>query len=344
MALSSKPTIRDVAAEAGVSISTVSRVLNGSPAVNEDSRRRVTEAAKGLGYRKPERRGRTHEQLAAIALVTNSIDNPYFLPLIQGVDATAQTHGLHTLIITNPEEAPIDLSSVERLQRGGVAGIIQIGIGQDHLLKALAEQEFPLVVLNHRLEDTTVSCIDASDQAGAFQATTYLAKLGHRRIAFVQGPRGVAGADLRYAGYRKALSESGIEFDAHLVCRGEFRYEDAKEAVGNLLDGDRSFTALFCANDLMAFGALAALADRGIRVPEDVSVVGFDDIGLAEAVQLTTVAQPIHELGRNAVLLLLDHISGRITQPQRIDLRSHLVIRGSCGRPTPTEGNRVSDS
>ena len=333
---SRKVTIRDVAREAGVSISTVSRVLNGNPTVNADARRSVTTTVSRLGYSKPERVSKGPEPLDAIALVTNSIDNPYFLPLIQGVDATARMHGLHTVMVTNPSEEPIELSTVERLQRSGVAGIIQIGTGQDHLLEALTEQGFPVVVLNHRLEDTTVSCIDTSDRAGAFQATTYLVKLGHRRIAFVQGPRGVAGADLRYSGYRKALQENNIEFDPHIVCRGDFQYELAKEEVGHLIDGDRNFSAVFCANDLMAFGALAALNQRAMRVPEDVSVVGFDDIDLAEAVQLTTVAQPIYELGRNAVLLLLDLDSGRVTEPVRIDLRSHLVIRGSCGRPSST--------
>lgn len=327
-----QPTIKDVAAKARVSVSTVSRVLNKNDSVQESIRSRVDSAIRDLGYRRIRAGSEKRLALDLVALLANTIDNPFFLPLFQGIESTARLHGLNMLFVSNDNDEAIDQENVDRLQQAGVKGIIQIGVKQAPKLRELIRQGFPVVLLDHRDGDEEVSFIDSSNELGAYHATTYLIKLGHRRIAFVHGPEGIATSVRRFRGYRRALEENGLELDEDLVCFGNFEYATAKRAMSEFLDRGADFSAVFSSNDQMAFGVLSALNDHGVDVPGRVSVVGYDDIPLAEAMSLTTVAQPIYDMGRNAVLLLLDLLSGRVQHPAKIVLQSHLVIRGSCGR------------
>jgi len=200
------------------------------------------------------------------------------------------------------------------------------------LIINLVEEKFPIVFLDRELDRNDICTVASDNEEGACQAATYLLNLGHRNIVFISGPVFFSTSVTRFEGFKRALGEFGLNLPQEMVLYGDTYQESSYQKVKGLLSRDIEFSAIFASNDVMAFGAMRALKEANLGVPDDVSIIGYDDIPFAEHVSLTTIAQPSYEVGRNALMLLMDLIHKRREPPQKILLRDSLIIRKSCRR------------
>lgn len=337
-------TIRDVARTAGVSISTVSAILNGTARVSEKLTRRVRQAIEATGYSRDGvarslRLGRT----SSIGLVVGDISNPFFTSLAKAVETRASEAGYLVIVANTDEQPDRELKLLTLLREQRVAGIILAPAGHDDdYLSALSLlKNSPVVLIDRHLPDTGFESVSVDNVAAAKMVTDYLVRLNHRRIAIVLGKQHLWTTEQRLRGFHDSLAAAGICPDSTLELSADSRIESAYDAVQHLLNLPNRPTAIFAANNLMMLGAIEAIMDMGFRCPEDVSLAGIDDFPWISAIrpQLTTVAQPIKELGKVSVELLLDQIRDRIRQDAGQDcerkvrvLEPRLLIRGSCAR------------
>lgn len=330
------PTIRQVAARAGVSIKTVSRVVNGAAYVSEATRRRVQRAIARLNYRPNAlARGLVTGRSRSLGLVIADVVNPFFPPLVRAVEDAAAARGYNVILCDTDEDAGRERAVISVLLERQVDGLILCAsrVPERHL-RALAGDGIPLMLVNRVVGHPRIAAVVADGVAGGRMATGHLLALGHRRIAYLAGPRASFSHRSRLRGYRQALAAKGIAPDPALIVGGRATMAAGREAMAALLDLRRPPTAVFAFDDLMAIGAMEELRRRGMRVPEDVAVAGFDDIDLAAFVDppLTTVAQPKAEMGRLAADRLLDMIeTGRPPKDRIVTLTPALVVRRSCG-------------
>ena len=324
---SRRPTLHDVAARAGVSKSLVSLALQGSPKVAPASREAILAAADELGYR-PNRtasslvRQRTH----TIGVHILDLHNPVFAEILDGVQEAVRGHGYSTLLVTGNADPEVERTEITRLLESRIEGLVLIAhrLTDDDL--AEIAREVPTVVVTWRTDGITgLDSVAGDDIAGARLAVDHLVALGHRRIAHVSGGDNRIARERR-TGYERAVAEHGLE---SFVVDGAFTEQCGYAGAEAAVDGGA--TALVVANDLAAIGALAALRSRGLRVPEDVAVVGYDGMRLLDSLDLTTVAQPLADMGRMAADLLME----RIDQPDRpsvhLEVETQLIARGSSG-------------
>jgi len=303
-------TIRDVAIDTGVSVATVSRALSGNGAVGPATRERIAEAAARLGYQPNDLARSLHGgATGTIAVLVPDITNPFFPELVAGIQAVANERDNLLLLCQTGEDPATAGRELRHLRRKRVDGVVLVGgLSPDETL-ASAVEGLSVVTVDRDTGLPGRWSVRADHRAGGRLATEHLVELGHERIAHIAGPQHLSVARERLAGYREALAASGIEPDDTLVVEGDFGEAGGHVALRTLLRRRREFSAVFCSNDLAAVGALRALDEAGLSVPDDVSLVGFDDIHLAGYLRpaLTTVRQPIHELGRRAATLLLEH-------------------------------------
>lgn len=330
------PTIYDVARLAEVSPATVSRVLNGRGEVNDDMARRVRESVRMLGYRPNSVARNLRRKVAAVwALIISDIENPHFTALVRGVEDVARANG-HSVVLCNSDEqldrerSYIDVALAERM--AGV--VISPSSDRESALGPLLDAGVPVVSIDRKIQRSPVSSVVVDNKAGAHEATRHLVASGYRRIACVTGPGGISTAAQRLAGYQSALTEAGLPYDRTQVVGGDFREAGGAEAVRALLASPHPPDALFVANGLMAMGAVAALSDAGIRVPEDMGLVAFDDMPWARLLRpgLTCVAQPTYDIGRTAAEMLLESTARPQAPPRRVTLPTRLVVRDSSRR------------
>ncbi len=332
-------TIRDVAERAGVSISTVSRVITGSVPVDPTTAERVHEAVAALGYRpnllaRSFRRRITH----TIGLLVPDNSNPFFAEAARVIEDAGFAEG-YSVILCNS-----DLSEVKQATYLDVllakrvdglilvsSGLIAVGDGLDPMRRVF-DAGVPCVAVDRDLGELTIDQVLVDNEQGGYLAGRYLMGLGHRRVACITGPSELTPSAGRIAGFRRAMAEAGITLAPDATVPGNGRYDGGAAAAVEMLRRGVPFTALFAFNDLTAIGAIGALQRAGRRVPDDVSVVGFDDVPQASALfpALTTVAQPIAEMGRASVRLLLDRIAHRGAPCARVTLTTTLVERESC--------------
>jgi DNA-binding LacI/PurR family transcriptional regulator len=334
-------TIRDVAAAAGVSITTVSRALNESGRVGPATRDRVLDAAQQLGYEPNDLARSLHgKATGTIAVLVPDITNPFFPELVNGVQEVANEHGRLLLLCQTSEDAGIAVQELLHLRRKRVDGVVLVGglAGGEDLSAALAGMPIVTVDRDTSVDDAWV--VRSNHRLGGRLATEHLIELGHERIAHIGGPADLSVAEDRHDGYRQALEDAGLAYDESLVVQGDFLEQSGYDGVRALRRRRRGFTALFCGNDMMAIGALRALDDVGLAVPQDVSVVGFDDIHLASYLRpgLTTVHQPIQTLGRRAAELLIGPAMDS-HEPASEVLDVHIVNRQTTA-PRRRRGNR----
>jgi len=330
------PTIKQVAARAGVSIKTVSRVINGSVYVSEAARRRVARAIAQLNYRPNAlARGLVTGRSRSIGLVIADIANPFFPPMVRAIEDAAAARGYNVILCDTDEDADRERGAISVLLERKVDGLIlSASRVPEAFLRQLAVDRVPLVVVNRVVRHPRIAAVLVDSVAGGRLATEHLLAMGHRRIAYLAGPCASFSNRSRLRGYRQALARAGLPFDPDLVAGGATSLAAGREAMRVLLGLDRPPTAVFAFDDLMALGALEELRRRGLRVPGDVAIVGFDDIDLAAFVDppLTTVAQPKVEMGRLAATRLLDMVEGKSSAARRIvTLAPQLVVRHSCG-------------
>jgi len=325
-----KVTLGMVAIACGVSPSTVSRILNGTAVVSPEKREAVDRAIAELGFiPNPIARGLAGGRTMSVGVLTQAIDSPFYGMALRGIEEALSPAGYSPLFVSGHWNALEERRCIDVLQSRRVDGIVVLtGRLSDDALRGLAKS-IPVVVTGRTLVAPNLYSLDFKNFEGARLATHHLLSLGHRRIAFVAGAPGHPDSTERLRGYKSALKAAGVGFNSALVLPGEYHEESGLMAVERLIDSRASFTAIFAANDQMAFGAALALHRRGLRVPEDVSLVGLDDLaGAAHSVPpLTTIHQAAHELGRLAALALLELLAGQL--PTATLPEPRLIIRGS---------------
>lgn len=328
-------TVRDIAAQTGVSIATVSRVLNDQLHVAPETRELVRQAVEQLGARAPgARAGTARTAQGAVYLRCPYLLTDYFGLIVSSIAETLELHG-RTLILNAGEAAQRATVLPALPSMRGVGGAIMILPPEPTAqLVELRASGFPFVVVDPRTTPPRdVAAVSAAHAAGARAVTAYLVGLGHRRIGVIAGPHNWLASEGRLTGHASALADAGMLPEPALIRTGEPTASFGHRAAGDLLDLPRPPTALIGFNDKAAVGALAAAAERGLSVPGDVSVAGFDDIDLAQATNpmLTTVRQPLEEMGRMAVGLLVRLLERHRLDALHVELATELVVRGSTG-------------
>jgi DNA-binding LacI/PurR family transcriptional regulator len=294
----------------------------------------VAEAIRELNYELKPAYSYKPDKNPKVGLVIPEITNPYFPLLIKGITNIARVHEAEIVLCNADKDLKTEEYYINRLLDEGADGIIYIPFSEpvDPHIVRLIEAGYPLVFLDREIDRNDICSVTSDNEEGAFQAITYLLNLGHRDILYIAGPPHFSTTVSRTAGYRRGLAEMGVPYREESVLHGDTTFENAYQEISSRLKAKARLTAVFASNDLMALGAWRAVEEQGLKVPDDVSIVGYDDIPCASIASLTTIAQPSYETGRNALLLLMDLIKGRRKPPQRILLRDSLIIRKSCGK------------
>ena len=330
-----KVTIRDVALRAGVSVATVSRVFNSSGPVREETRRRIREVARELQY-VPDAAARslTMRRTGAIGVILPDLHGEFFSEVIRGIDQTARQQD-HHLLVSSSHNDRREIEAAVQAMRGRVDGLILMSPDLDALaLAANLPESLPVVLLNCAVEGTPFDALNVDNYGGAGAVVRHLVARGHRRVGIINGAERNYDAQERRRGYLAALGAAGVELDESLEVAGNFTESAGYDGARALLAETLRPTAIFAANDSTAIGALSAIRDEGLRVPEDVAVVGFDDIPLARYMSppLSSVRVPIFELGARATRMLLEAVASKNQHQRRQELLpTTLVVRASCG-------------
>lgn len=331
------PTLKDVAHEADVSKSTVSRVFNNPDKVRPSTREAVRAAAEKLGY-KPNRVARRLRlkdgDAHLLGLVIPDIQNPFFADVTRGVDDAVRKHSYALLLSNSDEDAAKQKVALDTLRTESVDGVIVPPIeDEDEHVHRLIESGVPVVCVDRRLKGRRADTILSDNFEGAYEAVSHLIEHGHERIGFVGGISRISTTGDRRRAYTEALADHGIELDPALVREGDSRQESGRRLTEELLDLDHPPTALFTGNNLMTLGAYVALHERGVRIPEEVAVVGYDDVSWALALDPppTVVDQPGYEMGQRAAEMLLQRIAEPDRTPTTVTLQHRLIVRRSCG-------------
>ena len=329
------PTVQDVARRAGVSTATVSYVLNATRFVSGGLRERVLAAVRELHY-EPNAAARTlrSNRSHTLGLILPDLRNPFFTEAVRGVEDVAQSRGYTVLLANSDEDTEREARHLRVLRAKHVDGLILAPAGGSYAeLEQLVDARFPLVLLDRDLAGLGTPAVMLDNEAAAHAAVDHLIRLGHQRVGMITGRPPLSSTVERQRGYRRALDEAGLPFDERLVETGGSTVEGGAAAASTLLERLPPPTALFAANNLMTIGALMAIERHGLSVPGDVALVGFDELPWADVFRprLTTVAQPLYELGRTAAELVLEQLSGAGHHPRRVLLAGTLVVRDSSG-------------
>jgi LacI family transcriptional regulator len=320
-----------VAERASVSVATVSRVLNADPNVDPEYRKRVRAAVAELGYR-PNRLARNlrRQQMEAIGIVVPDIENPHFAEVVRVVEGIALEMGYRVLVCNTDEDAARQAACLSMLADERVSGIVMSPSDPDGSIDQLRDLGIPVVTIDRALKRASTDLIVADNVPAVRTATQRLIDAGHRRIAFVGGRSEVETGSERQEGYLTAVEPAGL---TGTLANGGFRRDAARAAVRELLGRDRPPSALIVANNLMALGALQAIRDCGLRIPQDIAVIAVDNPDWSELLDppLTVLAQPIRDMATQAAELLIRRIRGEEFAPVHQVYPLELIIRSSCG-------------
>jgi LacI family transcriptional regulator len=329
-------TIREVAEIAKVSPTTVSHVVNNTRFVSDDVRTRVVAAMRELNYRpnalaRSLRRGETH----TLGLILPDSANPFFAEVGHAIEGAAFALGYSVILCNTENDDNKERLYTEVLENKQVDGMIFVAAGENHeAISAIGKNGLPLVVVDRDMCSLELDTVTTDNHHGGMIATQHLLSLGHQIIGCITGPSNITPSAERVTGYNSALRQAGILVEESLLVRGDFHAPSGYSAAMQILQRHLRPTAIFVCNDMMAIGALRAAAQLGLRVPEDVAIVGFDDIELASYTTppLTTVAQPKQEIGQLAVKLVFERMGSPSLPPRHNVLSTRLIIRESSTR------------
>jgi LacI family transcriptional regulator len=334
--------LADVAARAGVSTATISRVINSSGYVSDELRERVLKAVTELNY-SPNgvARSMSQRRTLTLGLVVPDISNPFFTALARGAEDVGQRSGYSLVLCNTDRDLDKERGYLSVLREKRVDGVMLILAGSETThVQQLLDGGMKLVLVDRSSPALKAPSVLVNNQSGVYEATEHLLSLGHHRIAVVTGPSTVNNAIERLGGYEQALEEAGIPIDQALVIPGNFTYDGGRNAGYKLLDALHRPTAVISLNNGMTTGLLMALRERGARIPVDMSVIGFDDLPYFQLLEhpLSAVSQPMYEMGKRACELLLELIGGAIEDPaaHHIRLPTRLILRDSCTRINST--------
>lgn len=330
-----KFTINDIARIAGVSKGTVSYVLNNKPGVSNEVREKILRIVEEFGY-KPNKiaQALAGKKTNFIALVIPDISDVFYAKIIKGVEKTLSKNGFFLNLYSTHANPEKEHQVFDFLNSGFVDGIIVMAYHiEEKFIKKIINTGIPVVFIDYPFDNNVYSVI-VDNEEGGFKATEYLISLGHKRIAFIHGSKDAWDSDFRFKGYLKALEKYNIPFNEKLISRGDFTREGGYKAVKELLNSGEEFTAIFCANDHMALGAIKALKEKELNIPEDISIIGFDNIEASALSNppLTTIMQPIYQLGEMSAKILLKLLSGEKLEQKKFLLKTQLIERKSCSK------------
>ena len=327
-------TIRQVAKLAGVAPITVSRVINNAGYISAETRQKVEAAVSQLGY-VPNTLSQSlrWKQTGMLALVLTDVTNPFWTTVARGVEDAASEAGYHVILCNTDESPQKQEEYLTALLQKRVDGMLLVPARDDlEDIQRVQMLKVPLVVLDRRLSQPVVDAVRCDSESGAYQLTRLLLERGHRLIALLTGPEHVATATDRVTGYRRALRAAGIDSDGESVFYGAFTIQSGQDMARQALALNPRPTAIFAGNNFIAIGMMQTLREAGIRVPEEISVVGFDDLPASLLLDpfLTVAAQPAYEMGREATNLLIKRLAGDGAQaPQEVVLPVEIVERKS---------------
>lgn len=327
-------TIRDIAKLAGVSTTTVSRIINKKPyAASEATTKRVLEIIEEMNYKpNPLAQGLITKKTRTIGLIIPDIVNPFFPEIARGVEDIANKMGFNVFLCNTDDDLKKEKKYINALREKYVDGII-LTVASDPRYEHIAELEksdIPIVMMDRQVGHENGKCVFIDNLEGGYLATKHLIELGHEKIGCITGPLKTKGAIDRYKGYEKALKESGIKIDRKLVIESNYKIHGGVEATKLLLK-QSDLTAIFACNDTMAYGAYKELKKKGYVIPEDMSIVGFDNIYLSQMLEkeLTTVSQPTYKMGVAAADMLIKVIEGKRVNKKQLCFKPELIIRES---------------
>ncbi|OON38481.1 DNA-binding transcriptional regulator CytR [Izhakiella australiensis] len=330
-------TMKEVAEKAGVSTATVSRALMNPEKVSAATREKVEAAAKSVGYSPhPLTRSIKRNETHTILVIVPDICDPFFSEMIRGIEITAARHGYLVLIGDCAHQNQQESSLMDLMVTRQIDGMVLLGSRLPFDTRSDDVRHLPpMVMANEFAPELELPTVHIDNLTAAFEAVNHLLKYGHRRIACLAGPDEMPLSQYRLQGYIQALQRSGIAIDNACIVRGDFTFEAGKEALKTLMALANPPEAVFCHSDIMALGVIAQAKNMGLRVPEDLSVIGFDDIELAQYSDppLTTVAQPRFAIGAEAMMLLLEQLEGKTVSNGSRLLEFKLEIRASTAQP-----------
>ncbi len=339
--------LEDIAKETGFSISTVSRVLsNSSYPVSEPIREKVLRAAEVLGY-EPNIAARSlrTDRTNTIGILVDDLLSPFTPPIVRGIQDYLHENGFLSLIVNSDWDPDQEQAAIKTLLSRPVDGIIFVEYSHLTTSDALEQSNKPRVFVHRLFGSPIKNSVVPDDYYGACLATDHLIQLGHRRIGYVNGPENWHTCRARLKGYQDTLTSHNLPFDASLVQPGDWEIESGYTATKNLIKLTERPSSIFAANDVMALGAIYAIQDAGLRVPEDIAIVGYDNRNFTKTVRprITTVNMPVIEMGGVAAELLLRHIAEGRKEEEEIKVKGQLIIRETCGAPETDQTPQESD-
>jgi LacI family transcriptional regulator len=330
-------TIQDVANRAGVSKATVSRVLNDYQYINKETRERVQKAIEELNYSPSNlARGMRLKRTQTIGLLVADISNPFYSETAKAVINLANSYGYAVILGATDDKMKNEADFISILKQHQVDGFIFASVLlKDTPAKQLISSGVPTFLLNRRFsENRNVNYVVLDNQSGTYMAVEHLVKLGHRRIGFIRGHNLFSTSKERFQGYMNAVKDYNLDSDDSLIQLGNFNEKQAHQATLNLINLPSPPSAIVAANDLMAFSAMGAITNMGLRIPDDIALVGFDDVEMAHNsfIQLTTVTQNMHAMAEIATRTLIQIIEGgQVQVPVQVVLKPQLIVRRTCG-------------
>ncbi len=328
--MAKKIPLKEIASLADVSIATVSRVLSNSAPVKESTRKKVLEALDARSSSEVRRK------TCIVALVVPDVLNQFFPLLLKGIESVSRSQGYNLVLCNSEGSTLIEERILLNLLDAGIDGIIIVGAGEPTVTarKIIHEHMLPIVFLDRDPGIKDVNLVTTNNVEGMQQSAKYLLSLGHKNILYIGGPSNVSTDADRYKGFTRAVAESGIPASGIGHIRGDYLKTKVYREISEMSKlGTFPYTAICSANDLMAFGAYQALIEHKIKIPEDVSIIGYDDIPTASLVQLTTIRQPLEEMGRAAMMLLNSSIMDPYAPSSQMILEGGIIIRDSCKVP-----------